>query len=212
MTFYGAAVRVDPRPGARPLRRPGRDRGLPRRRRLFDTRSPTSRNATRPERRDFAAFIEAHPHRPDRGRPRRVRRELETGARPPAVSVARMFYDRVAASPAPRPSASPPTAGGSRSPGRRPAETVKRWRRACWPWGSSPRSGSPSRPHAHRVAVRRPRDHLRGRGDDRRLPHDRRRGRRYILADSGTRIAFAEDDVQVAKLRLSATTCRTWSG
>ena len=119
----------------------------------------------------------------------------------PAVSVPEMFRHRLAVDPDAEAYRFPAGDGWASVTWAQTGETVRRWRRACSRSASGPRSGWRSRaPPASSgctptwrscaPARRRPRSTSTS-GED----------VAFILSDSGSRIAFAEDDTQIAKLR-----------
>ena len=120
----------------------------------------------------------------------------------PAPSVARMFYDRVAATPHAEAYRHPTAAGWASVTWAQTEETVRTMAAGLLALGILPEQ---------RVAVASATRiewlyadlaiMCAGGGDDGRLSHDGGEDVAYILADSGTRIVFAEDDAQVAKLR-----------
>ena len=121
----------------------------------------------------------------------------------PAVSVPEMFRHRLAVDPDAEAYRFPAGDGWASVTWRQTGETRAGDGRGPARAGHPARGAGGDRERdAGRVGVRRPGDHVRGRGDDRRSTRrPARRTSAYILSDSGSRIAFAEDDAQVAKLR-----------
>ena len=121
----------------------------------------------------------------------------------PAVSVARMFYDRVAATPDAEAFRFPTDDGWASVTWRQTAETVQTMAAGLLALGIQPEQRvAIVCTHPHRVAVRRPGDQLcAGAATTAVYPSTTDDDVAYILSDSGTRIVFAEDDTQIAKLR-----------
>ncbi len=121
---------------------------------------------------------------------------------PPAVSVARMFYDRVAATPNAEAFRHPTAAGWASVTWAQTAETVRTMAAGLLALGIAPEQrvaiASATRVewlYADLAIM------CAGGATTAVYPSTAGQDVAYILADSGTRIVFAEDDTQVTKLR-----------